>query len=182
MSLISPLDTYFHYVTQKMNAINSSQKFGGISNSADWPPQQVIDSALYLLFISSMPVNSQRDGSQYGLLYETFLQWIWLVKGTDLATTQVGANRADRYRTHLGIIENMRQSNYPGYTGLQHAAVDVNTGAVTFTNDIPRGDSSASLWWSRPKFPTKQDKSSGLIYGTCTVELYCYSVVLPAVA
>jgi hypothetical protein len=183
--LIDILDSYFLFTQSQMAAINAqvyingaavAQPFGSILQARDWPLTEANEGALYLLILSANPVG----GSVNQTIYEFICQWTWLLIGTNLTYGQVGANRGDRYRTNLQIMSNLRQAHYPGFCQKKTiTGVNQNTQAITqvpATSTVPYVSSPyntvESIWWTRLRFPFKQDQQSGVVYGVGAFSLY----------
>ncbi len=143
----------------------------GIALAQDWPQLQIVDGALYLLYLTSVPIG----GTKSFPLYKHFMQWVWLLLGTDIQANQQAANRGDRYRTHLAIQEDLKQVSYPGFAWKMVATEDPDTGVVTFTQTNPM----ELVQWSDLKMPTKFNIKAGAIYGTAAVEIQGYDATLP---
>jgi hypothetical protein len=169
--MLDTLDSYFHYVKTQMAIIDASQRFGGVVMSRDWPQDPPIGGALYLLYIQSVPTPL---GTQAQNHFEYFCQWVWILIGNDITSTQQAANRGDRYRGNIKIMENLRQANYPCYTQkLQVSAVNQQTGVLTYTPVTSQYPASnlEMITWTKPRFMPKGDEKSGLIYGAAAVQV-----------
>lgn len=187
--LISALDSYYTYVQYQLQVLGATvvingstvaQPFGGIANARDWPQTKPIEGALYLLFLNAMPT---REKSQAQVEYEYFLQWVWIIIGADIGSAQLEQSRANRYRTNLQIMENLRQGNYPGFARKQDFSSDAvgNVSVVNSASGYPVSDWE-SIRWSNIRFMPKSDNQSGLVYGAAAVELYAYSDVAALIA
>ena len=185
--LIDCLDSYFLYVQQQMSLLGSAtniyvngatipQPFGGVIFSRDWPLTEISEGSLYLLVLDIQP----KGGTEGQILYEFICQWTWLLIGTNLSMGQQGSNRGDRYRTHMQIMSNLRQANFPSFCQKQSiTGVDPNTQAITqvpATSSMPYAsvpyNTVESIWWSKLKFPMKQDPKSGVVYGVGALSIF----------
>ena len=189
MSLASAVDTYYAWITKQLLALNAQVTVNGqtipltghgIVAARDWPQTPVNEGALYLLVLDQVPQGG--TASQRGYIY--YLQWAWLLIGQNVQSSQQAANRGDRYRQNLIIEENLRQSNYPGFTVKQDLQLDSN-GNLMFTPSVSIIPPSAyePLYWTELRFKPKDDSAqSGVLYGAATLELFAYSDVSPLVA
>ena len=185
--LLDVLDSYFLFVQSQLTKLGATvtvngsqipQPLGTVVQANDWPLTPLQEGAPSLLVLNVSP----RGGTPNQILYEFVCQWIWILIGTNISATQVGANRGDRYRNNMQIMQNLRQANHPGFCQKQSiTAVDGNTGAITQTPassvvpyaSIPT-NSMESIWWTRLRFPMRQDKDSGVVYGVATVSVFGY--------
>jgi len=176
--MIDSLDSYYNYVAAKINALDPDafDLLQGLSNAQDWPQTELVDGGLYLLYLSSMPIEEESTQSQ--TYYEHFLQWSWAFLGDDIQPNQVAANRGSRYRSDLAVVELLRQAHFPGFSPKLQAVCDPVTGAVTFVPYSP----VEMIKWSKPRLGTKLAiAQSGISYGTAPVEVYAWSTVNPLV-
>jgi hypothetical protein len=164
-----------------MVTIAPSQQFAGIINARDWPMTPPIEGALYLIFIQANPLNG---GTQSQNKFEYICQWMWYLIGTNIPSSEQAENRGDRYRTSMGIVQNLRQANYPCFCKKQTYSCNPVTGVVTGTPfTSPSVGGAESIWWTFPKFMQKSDNNkSGLVYGICAVNVYGFDDVLASVA
>jgi hypothetical protein len=189
------IDSYYLFVQQQMAAIGAQayvngvtvpQPFAGVVFARDWPLTEIAESALHLVIISANAVG----GSVNQTIYEFVCQWNWLLIGTNLTYGQVGANRGDRYRTNLQIMNNLRQAHYPGFCQKQSiTGVNQNTQALTQTpssSTVPYASNPyntvESIWWTKLRFPFKQDQQSGVVYGVGAFSLYGIDSALASLA
>lgn len=175
-------DTFYEYVSSNIatllpQAVTSvALSLQGIANAQDWPQDEIVDGGLYLLYLTSVPI--EEDGTRAQTCFEHYFQWTWILMGSDLAANQVGANRGDRYRNNAAVVEMLRQAHFPGYCAKRFSSLNPVTGAVTFTNYNPE----ETIRWSMPRFGSKlATGQSGLIYGTAPLEVYAWSAVNPLV-
>jgi hypothetical protein len=177
---IDCIDTFYNYVATNLDALTiaSSVKvtLQGVANAQDWPQNEIVDGGLYLLYLSSVPV--EEEGTRAQTYFEHYMQWAWVFLGNDLTSKQVGANRGSRHRDDLAVVEALRQAHFPGFCPKQFSTVDPTTGAVTFTPYSPE----EMIHWAMPRLGTKLAASqSGVLYGTAALEVYGWSTVSPLV-
>lgn len=132
----------------------------------DWPPEVVNFEAFFLLVLGENPVG-KHAWSPSDPIMTYLLQWVWLIKGTDLQAGLKGRNRGDRYRTSLNMSDELRQALYPQFCEKQYITQDANTGVITFNSYAPPD----FIRWTPPEFRVRSDKDSGLLYGTASVTL-----------
>ncbi len=195
MSQVSPIDTYYAHVTQQLAVLNAQVSIAGqivtlttagIVDARDWPLTPPLEGQLYLLVLSQTPTGGTL--SQRGYTY--FLQWAWLILGTDIQSGQQAENRGDRYRVNMQIEEYLRQANYPGFTQRQNLACDsqgnltfVSATESTYPASVLPWSGYEPVYWTELTFKPKEDnEQSGLLYGAAAVELYAYSDISSAIA
>lgn len=172
--MIDVLDSFYGYIVTQMQKLNPARQFKGIVNAQDWPQAEITEESLYLLYLTSVPL--QENSTRAQTYYEHFVQWAWIIIGNDLQGTQVGLNRGNRYRDSMAIEEELRQVHFPGFAPKQFVTVDLSTGVVTYTPYSP----VEMIHWSEPKLGVKMaNTQSGLLYGTSPLQVYGWSGVNP---
>jgi len=179
-SFVDVTDTFYNYVSQKLAAqtipTSVPVKMMGLINAADWPQAEVVEGGIYLLYLTSVPI--EEDGSRAQTYYEHYMQWAWLFLGNDLTSGQVGRIRGSRHRDDMAVVEAMRQAHFPGFCSKQFSTCDPGTGVVTFAPYNPQ----EMIHWSFPRLGTKiASAQSGVLYGTAPLEVYAWSTVNPVV-
>jgi hypothetical protein len=187
MSLISVVDSYYSWIVHQLGVLGAKitvngnlidQPVCGIVNARDWPQTRPVEGGLYLLVLNQVPGGGTISQRQY----QYFCQWSWMLIGQDIQQDQLVQNRADRYRQCMQVEENLRQANYPGFTGQQNVTSDIQ-GNLTFTPSLTPPNIFESIRWSELRFMPKDDnKQSGLLFGAAAVEVYAFSAVNPLVA
>jgi hypothetical protein len=172
------LDTFYFYIAANIAKLTPVTTvpitLQGMVNAADWPQIELVDGGLYLLYLTSVEMPEQSTKSQ--TYFEHYLQWAWTFLGSDLASNQVGANRGDRGRNNLALVEMLRQAHFPGFCPKQFSRCDPDTGVVTFTAYTP----VEMISWGMPRLGTKMaNAQSGVLYGTAPLEVYGFSTVNP---
>lgn len=187
--IISALDTYYHYIRQRMidltatvliNGSQVAQPMGGISNAQDWPQVSVEEGQLQLLLLTQQP--TQR-GTQAVLEYVYFVQWVWILIGQDIQASQQAFNRGDRYRADQQIIQNLRNAHYPGFCNKSDFTVD-SLGVVTrtpATTQVPNNNFEAVRWTMPVMRPKLDTHNTGMQYNAAAVELYAWDTAVQGV-
>lgn len=176
-AMIDVLDTFYLYVTTNLAKFNLGSltppvSLQGIVNAQDWPQREIVDGGLYLLYLQSVAV--EEDSTRSQTYFEHFMQWAWVVIGTDLSSNQVGFNRGNRYRADMAIEEALRQSHFPKFCPKRFLSADGVSGVVTSTLYSP----VEMIHWSMPRFGIKlNNPQSGVAYGAAPVEVYGWSTV-----
>lgn len=176
-AMIDVLDTFYLFVATNLAKLTIPSSVAitcqGVVNAQDWPQTEIVEGGLYLLYLTSVPI--EENGTRAQTYYEHYVQWAWVFLGTDLASNQVGANRGDRYRNDLAVVEALRQAHFPGFCPKQFSACDAS-GNVTFSAYSPE----EMIHWSKPRLGTKMaNAQSGVLYGTAPLEVYGWSTVNP---
>lgn len=171
------IETYYFHVSANMAVLNSSQKFGGISDARDWPQVKIKEGYLYLLIVGISPTQQgtrANPGNRYTL------QWNWIVIGTDIQAGQVSANRGDKYRTNIGIQQSLASASYPGFAQVNSYTQDSGSPSNLIATPI---DPEGWVRWSRPDFRGTNDfKRSGVLNGIASLNLYFESDVPSSIA
>jgi hypothetical protein len=184
------IDTFYKYVLQraiaKMNIlapnISCSQngdtipfQFGGICQARDWPMQQAILNAPYLLLQTESPIPYGRTAvSQYRPQMRMGVMWAWMVQGDNVAANSQSANRGNKYGINIAIMQAMQHSHYPGFTEkLQWGIVDNGSGQPI--NTSVHYNPPDMVRWSMPRFVDKIDRTSGLLYCSGSVSLISFA-------
>jgi hypothetical protein len=171
MAFIDSIDTYYSWVLQQMQTVDSSlvPSFKGNALASDWPQEQINDGDIWLLYLTTVPIG----GTKAAPLYNHFLQWTWMLLGNDIQAQNIEANRGSRYRDHLAIQEALRQANYPGFAQKASVTVNMQTGAGTFAQSNPE----EMIRWTELKMPSKLPTGKGVLYGVAAVEVQAYDVI-----
>ena len=137
----------------------------GILNAQDWPSKPITTNAFYLLVLDSVPIGKQ-GYSQYSPIYFHPVQWVWIIKGTDLVAGVRQANRGDRYAINEVMKGAVIYASVPGYSPkFTWSLVNgVFTGSPTSTPN-------EAITWNPPEFRDRLDKESGLSYGAARLRI-----------
>lgn len=178
--LIDSVDSYYMTIQRQMAIISPGQLFAGVIQARDFPMTPPLQNALYLLVISAQPIG----GTESQNLYEILCQWTWLSIGTDIQPNQQAANRGDRYRASMAIVNSLRNANFPSYCAKSTiSSVDAEGDLTVTPINGPAVGGAESIWWSKLSFQPKQDNpKSGIVYGAASVRIYCYDDVMASVA
>jgi hypothetical protein len=169
---IDIVDSHYQAVKARVVSANSVREFGGIVEARDWPFQQAIESAFYLAVDRGRP--SSHVASWHSPLYTYTASWVWLVIGTDVAPGTQQSNRGDRYRTHFKIQEELLYGLWAGFCEKQQWTTDSNadgSAKLVATSYIP----SEKVWWTRPQFSEKKDRSTGILFGYAETRLSAFA-------
>jgi hypothetical protein len=163
-SFVDGIDSHYNWVKSRIAVKNPDRSVKGLLQAQDWPSQKIELSAFYLLVVGTTPLDIQA-GSIAGPHVSHLLQWVWIVKGTDLAANQRMRNRGDRFRTHMAMKDELVYAMYPNYTEKK---------TWSYINEVWTGESlvpAQHVSWSRVQFQERLDKDSGVIYGTASVHV-----------
>jgi hypothetical protein len=160
------IDSFYRFVKANVIAINADRIFVGIMNAQDWPPKNLTLEAYYLLVLGEEPIGKQGYSQAVPIKFH-LVQWVWLIKGSDLQQGTRAAFRGDRYRTMQSMKDEMTQGMYPGYSPKLTWALNPATGAVVGTPFTP----PLTIAWPPVTFHEKFDKESGVAYGTASTRI-----------
>lgn len=148
---------------------------GGICQARDWPLQQVILNAPYLLLQSEISIPYARTAvSQFSPQMRINATWAWMVQGDNIPANSQSANRGNKYGINIAIMQAMQYAHYPGFTEkLQWGIMDNGSGQPinTSTEYYP----PQMVRWTMPRFVDKIDKTSGLLYCSGSVSLISFA-------
>jgi hypothetical protein len=173
--MIDVLDTFYQYIAGNIALLNPSQAMHGLISVQDWPEVNLdLNGGLYLLHLTSPPVAAMSKPAQQYL--EHFVQWQWVVQGSDIAATNVDPNRGNRGRASFAMQELIRQAHFPGFcTKKSIQGYDPTSASGTFAPYSP----IEMIYWTAPRCIAKPDKQSGIIYGVATLQVSAYSTTNP---
>lgn len=168
---VDTLDTHWLYVSQRIQAQFPTIQFGGIVEARDWPFQQAIDQALYL--VTGDARTGKNVNSWQGSLLTYSARWSWPILGTNLPQGVQAANRGDRYRIAAMFRSAIQYGLYPGFTQKQQYGV-VDNGAGVPVIAVTTPYAYENVWWSKADFAEKIDTTTGIIYGVAAVAISAF--------
>ena len=165
MAFVDAIDSFYSATKARLATINPERVVKGLLMAQDWPPTNVALEAFYLLTLSDSSIG--RHGySQSTPMKFANVQWVWIIKGTDLKSGERQANRGDRFRTAFEMKDEMTKALYPGFTEKLSFSLDAN-GNWTGVAENP----IEYISWTPCDFVEKSDKS-GVIWGSATVRVW----------
>ena len=175
-ALIDAVDSYYQWIKSQVLLINPNRKFGGIVEARDWPPKEIDDSALYLTILKDVPTRSPHQ-SFYAPLVSDVVAWRWAVQGNNIPQASQQANRGDRYRKNVQIIQEILSASNPGYCAKNQYSVqaDVNNNPVLVAT--PYSNPPDYLWWTIPEITRKQDRVSSMVWTDAQVQVSSYAPI-----
>jgi len=167
-SMVDWTDSFYNYVKERVLAVNESRVFSGIVEASDWPSSEVVLESFYLVRQSISPNRPDSPGgnSWSSPLYGEPVQWSWPIMGDDIQPTNIAANRGDRYRKNFAMMQEILQGMFPGFCEKKQFSIDV-TGELLSTSYDPK----EYIWFTKPVFATKIDKSTGFLFGTASTTI-----------
>lgn len=156
------IDSFYNWVKTRMASVNPGRKVLGLLDAQDWPSTNVVMEAFYLLTL--------KDASQNGTIANPIeahiVQWVWVIKGSDLSQGQRGRNRGDRFRTAQDMKGELVQALYPNFAEKKSWQVDGNGRWIGTSHDPVE-----YIMWSKPDFNQRLDKENGIVYGACGLHI-----------
>jgi hypothetical protein len=159
------IDTHYLWVRGRVTALNPARVFAGVMSAQDWPPKDVLTEAFYLLVLGEVPLGRQADSATIPVKVHT-AQWTWLVVGTDVQKGIQLRSRGDRYRTHFAMKGELEYGVFPRFAPKQNVVLN-STGELVA---IPY-DPVETILWSPVTLVDRNEKASGVLYGTGTVRI-----------
>jgi hypothetical protein len=171
-------DSLYFYVRSRIIAINANRKFGGIISALDWPLKEAQIGSFYMMATTLEPVRTSSYGgnSWSGPMYTERIQWVWQLIGTDIQQGNRMANRGDRYRLHYQMIQELLSGIYPGYCEIKQFAASDNTQLPEPVSYSPK----EFIRMSKPSFGERIDTSTGILFGSATMQLSSFSPAITA--
>lgn len=166
MAYVDAIDSHYQAVKARMNGINPSRGVKGLLMARDWPPTAVSLESFYLLTLSDSSIGRQ-GYSQASPMKIAHVQWVWIIKGTDLQQGVRQSNRGDRFRTAFEMKDELTKALYPGFTEKMNFSLD-GDGNWVGTPENP----VEYITWTPVDFVEKSDKDSGVIWGTATIRIW----------
>ncbi len=159
------VDSHYLWVKTRIQALNASRKVIGVMSAQDWPPKNVETESFYLLVLGEVPLGKQADSASIPVKVHT-VQWTWMIVGTDIQTGIQMRGRGDRYRTHFTMKGELENGVYPRFAQKQNVVVSAAGALVA----IPV-DPAEFIIWSPVSIVDRNEKNSGVTYGTGTVRI-----------
>lgn len=172
MAFTDAVDSHYIYVRTRILTENPNRVMGGVLSAQDWPSKPIKFDAFYLLVLGESPVGRQGYSGQVPIKFHS-LQWVWIVKGSDLTPGKKAANRGDKYRIVQKMKEELQNATLPNFTEkLSWALVPTgqpapNDADWTGTSKDPK----EFIWWTPIEFHEKVDKDSGVMYGSANIRI-----------
>ena len=163
--LVDTIDSFYEYVKGRVQAYNPARQFGGIVQARDWPMKEATIAAPYLLIESDSPVPYMKAVSEYqpNMLFK--VSWVWMIQGDNIPANAQAANRGNKYRINMQMVQEMLVGLYPGFClQQQYSITDDGTGhplqvAVPY-NPVQY------VRWAKPRFVDKIDNQSGILFNS----------------
>ena len=164
--LTDAINTHYLATKNRILALNPNRKVIGVMSAMDWPPKDVFLESFYLLTLGEVPLGRQADSAAIPVVVHT-VQWTWMIVGTDVQTGIQLRSRGDRYQTQFQMKGELLNGTYPRFAQKQNVTVDAN-GNLTAN---PTGPPTDFIVWTPPSFLDRNEKGSGVLYGTATVRI-----------
>lgn len=174
-ALIDTIDSFYEFVLANVHVLNPARVFGGIVEARDWPPKSLVPAAPYLAILRDTPTRTKPQ-SFYAPLMTDIVEWRWALMGDNIPQNAQAANRGDKYRLNVQIMQELLSAHNPGYAMKSQWGVtnDVNNNAIKVSTPY---NPPEPFWWSIPEFTRKQDRQSGMVYTAATVQVSSYAPV-----
>jgi hypothetical protein len=163
--VLQGIDSFYLFVKGRIQTKNPTRQVVGVMSGMDWPPETVQMESFYLLILGEAQPTKTALSAAVPIVVHT-LQWVWLIAGTDIQANIQIRSRGDRYRTNQMMKEELLYGLYPYFSQKNTVTVSGN-GALVVLPVVP----TEFIRWSRPVFLDRNDKKSGLVYGSCSVHV-----------
>jgi hypothetical protein len=168
-ALIDSTDSMYQWILANVAQINPLRKFGGIIDARDWPPKSIILNVPYLAILSDLPTKSPHQSFYAPLVSET-VEWRWVIQGDNIPQNAQAANRGDKYRQNVQIMQELLSAHNPGYAPKSQWTVASGLDNEPVYSSVAYNPPEF-FWWSLPAFSRKIDRQSGMIYNAARVEI-----------
>jgi hypothetical protein len=167
-------DSFYQYVKARVLAINPTRVFSGIVDATDWPSLNAIPDSFYLILNSLDPNRGQGPGtnSWFAPLFGESVMWSWPIIGADIGPDTIAANRGSRYRTNFHMIQEILQGMYPGFCEMKQWSMEGTT-LISASYTPPE-----FIYYTKPKFSTRIERSTGILFGAASVTITGFSPIL----
>ena len=166
MAYVDAVDSFYQAAKARLAVINPERVVKGMLVAQDWPPQNVTLNAFYLLTLK----DSAADRSFYSASVPVkfhHVQWVWIIKGTDLQQGQRAANRGDRFRTMFTMKDELTKALYPNFTEKFTWSLDGNG------DWLPTAESPVEyITWTPVEFYERSAMDSGVVWGSGAVKIW----------
>lgn len=165
---VDAVDSHFVAVRDRLNAIVGNPYVAkGYSEAQDWPPKNVTPNVFYLLTLGDKPIGRQMYSAQTPVKFH-MVQWVWIIKGTDLQSGQRAANRGDRFRVNQAMKGALTTALYPHFAEKKTWSLVGDTWTGVSLNPVEY------ITWSPADFAPAQpsSKETGIIYGAAALRIW----------
>lgn len=166
MAMVDAIDSFYQAAKARMATINPNRKVKGLLMAQDWPPKNVDLEAFYLLTISDSAANRSFYSATIPVKFH-HVQWVWIIKGTDLQQHERKANRGDRFRTMFQMKDELTKALYPNFTEKLSWSLDTN-GTFVGVHEDP----VEYITWTPVEFYEKSAMDSGVMWGSAAVKIW----------
>jgi hypothetical protein len=163
VAFVDAVDSHYQHVKARIKAENPTRQVLGLLEAQDWPPKTIKTQAFYLLTLKN---ESQEQGTKANAIRVHFLQWVWIIEGTDLQQGVRAANRGDRFRINEQMKGELAAAMFPRFTVKQSWQLNANGVWVGTPKDPPE-----VTRWSKLQLMQRTDRASGLVYGIGSVNV-----------
>ena len=165
MAFVDAVDSIYQNAKARISAVNPSRVTAGLLAAQDWPPKNVKLEAFYLLDLGEAPAMKAFYSATVPVKFHQ-LQWVWIVKGTELQQGVRAANRGDRFRTMQTMKGELTNGLFPGFTEKKTWSLDASGNWIGVSlNPVE------FITWTPVEFHERLDKDSGIMYGSGAVRV-----------
>lgn len=166
MAFVDGIDSHYQAVRARLGP-NPTYPVKGFLQAMDWPPKPITNNAFYLLDLGDKPIGKQMYSATVPVKFH-FVQWNWVIVGTDLQSGQRADNRGDRFRVGQAMKDALTQALYPNFTEKKTWTLD-GSGTWVGTSLVP----PEYVTWNPVEFmPKPTNKESGVIYGAAALRIW----------
>ena len=166
MAYVDAVDSFYAATKARIATLNPNRKVKGLLMAQDWPPKNVDLEAFYLLTLKDSAVGRQMYSAAVPVKFH-FVQWVWMIKGTDIQPGTRAANRGDRFRTMFEMKDEMTKALYPNFTEKLTFALD-GAGNWAGTPEDP----VEYITWTPVEFYEKTAADSGIVWCSAAVKIF----------
>lgn len=166
MAYVDAVDSFYQAVKSRMTDLNPQREVKGMLMAQDWPPKNVALEAFYLLTIHDSPSGKSFYSAVTPVKFH-HVQWVWIIKGTDIQQGTRAANRGDRFRTMFTMKDELTKAMYPNFTEKLNWSLDGN-GIWAGVAESP----VEYITWTPVEFYEKSAMDSGMVWGSAATKIW----------
>lgn len=166
MAYVDGVDSFYQAAKARMKVINPNRVVKGMLMAQDWPPKTVAMEAFYLLTLKDSAADRNFYSAQTPVKFH-HLQWVWIIKGTDIQPGTRAANRGDRFRTMWQMKDELTKALYPNFCEKLSWSLDP-AGVWVGVPENP----VEYITWTPVEFYEKSAMDSGVVWGSAATKIF----------
>lgn len=166
MAYVDALDSFYQATKARMATINPQRAVKGMLMAQDWPPKNVDLEAFYLLTLKDSAADRNFYSAYIPVKFH-HVQWVWIIKGTDIQAGTRAANRGDRFRTMYSMKDELTKAMFPNFTEKLNWSLNA-AGVWIGAAETP----VEFITWTPVEFYEKTAMDSGVVWGSASTKIW----------